>query len=147
MSLAGLCTREFLPFRFWGKGFKVLECVTIQGYVGGPDDAAEVDQGLFIYLILGEQFHVIAEVAQEPVELPEGAFGALEPAGEALSGERLWFEHGESEQQEGLLRVPAVGGPFDAHEEGAFQGMITIGLPGMKAWDMAFHWFTSEGRE
>ena len=56
--------------------------------MGSPDHAAEIDQGLFVHLILGEQFRVIAEIAQEPIQLPESSFGAIEPTreGAALEG-------------------------------------------------------------
>ncbi len=70
---------------------------------------------------------------------------AVEPAGEGSALERLGFQHNESDQQESLLRMPAVGGPFDANQEQAFQGTVAILLTGMKTWDMAFHCFTSAG--
>jgi len=43
--------------------------------------------------------------------------------------------------------MPAVGSPFDADQEQAFEGKGTILLTGMEARDMAFHCFTSGGRE
>jgi hypothetical protein len=43
--------------------------------------------------------------------------------------------------------MPAVGGPFDANQEQAFEGSVAIQLTGMETGDMAFHGFTSEGWE
>ncbi len=114
-----LFRNEFFPFRCGGEGFQILKSVAVQGFICGPDDTAEVDQGLLIHLILAEQFHVVAEIAQEPIELPEGAFGRVEPAGEAAL-ERLGFEHNESEAGK-PFGMPAIGGPFDANQEQSFE--------------------------
>ena len=86
----------------------------------GPDDTAKIDQGFLIDLILGEQFHVIAKIAEEPIELPERPFGRVKPAGERAALKGVGLEHNESDLQESLLRMPAVGSPFDADQEQAF---------------------------
>ena len=138
---------EFFPVGCGSKGFKILKGMAIQGCVCGSHDAAEIDQGFLIHLILAERLHVVAEIAQEPIELPKGPFGRVEPAGEGSALERFGFEHHESNLQESLLRMPAVGGPFDANQEQPFQWPVTILLTGMKTRDMAFHCFTSTGRE
>ena len=45
------------------------------------DHTPQVDQGLVIDLILSEQLGVIAEIAQEPAQLPHGSGRAVEAAG------------------------------------------------------------------
>ena len=72
--------RKLFPLRFGSKGFEVLERPTVQSDMGCPDDSAELWQSLLINLILVEQVGVIAEITQEPIQLPEGSFGAVEPA-------------------------------------------------------------------
>ena len=43
---------------------------------------SEPDQSFLIDLVAAEQFGVVAEIAQEPAELPQGFRGAIEPARE-----------------------------------------------------------------
>ena len=64
------------------KSFEVLEGPAVQGDMSCPNDPTKVEQGLFIHLIPTEEFGVVAEIAQEPIQLPERSFGAIEPAGE-----------------------------------------------------------------
>jgi hypothetical protein len=71
--------------------------MAVQDYMCGLDDAAEVDQGLIVDLILAEQFHVVSEIAQEPIELPKGALSAVEPPGERAVLKNLRFQQNESE--------------------------------------------------
>ena len=67
--------------------------------MGSADfDTAKVYQGLFIDLILSEEFLVIAKIPQEPIELPEGPFGAVEPAGERTSFEGIRLKHNVSKR-------------------------------------------------
>ena len=47
-----------------------------------PNDSAKIEQGFLIHLISAEQFGVIAEIPEEPIELPERSFGAVQPARE-----------------------------------------------------------------
>jgi hypothetical protein len=47
-----------------------------------PNDSAKLEQSFFIHLVLAEQIGVIAEIAQKPIELPEGSFGAIQPTRE-----------------------------------------------------------------
>ena len=82
----GLALRYFprraRPTRCGSEGLEILESSAHQGDVRGPNDPAKVYECLFIDLILCEEFLVVAEIAQEPIELPERAFGAVEPARE-----------------------------------------------------------------
>jgi hypothetical protein len=47
--------------------------------MGRPHDAAELDESPLIDLILVEQVGVVAKITQEPIQFPEGSFGAIEP--------------------------------------------------------------------
>jgi hypothetical protein len=98
--------------------------VAIQRFVCRSDDTAQIDQGPLIHLILAEQFHVVTEIAQKPIESPEGAFTAVEVAGEGSAFERCRLQHDEPDLEKGLLRMPAVRGPFDANQEQALQWSV-----------------------
>jgi len=56
--------------------------------------AGQADQLRFIDFIATEQFDIVAKVAQEPVELPEGFRIAIEAAGNDMVGESPGFEDG-----------------------------------------------------
>ena len=72
--------RKLFPLRRRCKGFEVLKGSAVQRDIGSPNDSAELEQSLLINLILVEQVGVIAEITEEPIQLPEGSFGAVEPA-------------------------------------------------------------------
>ena len=71
--------RKLFPLRRRSKGFEVLKGSTVQRDVGCPNDSAELEQSLLINLILVEQVGVIAKITQEPIQFPQGSFGAIEP--------------------------------------------------------------------
>ena len=69
---------KFFPLRCGGKGFEVLERPTVPRSRRGPNDSAKIDDSLFVDLILVKQIGVIAEITQEPIQLPERSFGAVQ---------------------------------------------------------------------
>ena len=71
---------KLFPLHRRGKGFEVLEGSSVQSDMGCPNDSAKLQQSFLINLILVEQVGVITEITQEPIQLPEGSFGAIEPA-------------------------------------------------------------------
>jgi hypothetical protein len=81
------------------------------------NDAAKVQEGLFVHLVAAKEFIIIAKVPQEPTELPERSFTAVEPSGEGPCGERCGFLDDEAEEQEWLLRMPAVRSTVHADQE------------------------------
>src|ERR1022692_4919368 len=70
--------------------------------------APQVDQGLVVDRILAQQFGVVAEVAQEPAQLPHSPGCAIESAGYEASGQMLGLEDREADLVIGLLLVPAI---------------------------------------
>ncbi len=71
-------------------------------------DSLKIDEFSRIDFILADEFRVIAEVTEEPVEFPEGLGGAVEPPGERLARELLRLDDGEAERELGLLAVVAI---------------------------------------
>src|SRR5579864_1707348 len=69
-----------------------------------------------VELVASEELGVIAEVAQEPAQLPQRFFGAIDPAGKQAADEMLGFEDGKLDGVEGLLGMPAVLRPLDADQ-------------------------------
>src|SRR5208282_6428849 len=112
---------------------------------GSSNDAAEVDEGLFVDLVLIQQFWVVAEVPQEPVELPKRPLGRVQPARERPSLERFGFENDEPNRKEGSIGMPPVGSPLHASQEQPFERSLAIELSCMQTRNMTFHGFTSEG--
>ena len=71
---AGKC----LPFRCRGKRIEVLVRMSVEAGKAGADDTPKIQECLFIDLVPGKQFGVVAKVPKEPTELPKRAFGAVE---------------------------------------------------------------------
>ncbi len=47
--------------------------------------------------------------------------------------------------EEGALRMPAIEGAIDAHQEDAFQDFIAVVAFTLQTRDLALHWLTSVG--
>ena len=105
----------------------------------GPDDTAKVQERLFIDLISGEEFGVIAKVVKEPAEFPERTVGAVEPAGEGNCFMRSGFQDAEAQGKEGFLGMPAIGRPFDPDQEEPVEIADQILLSGMQPGNVPPH--------
>ena len=88
------------------------------------DHAPQVDQGLVIDLILSEQFGVIAEVAQEPAQLPHRPGRAVQAAGHETPGQVPGLEDGEADLVIRLLLVPAILGPIHPDQEDPIRNRV-----------------------
>jgi hypothetical protein len=89
----------------------------MEGDRRSANDAAKVQKRLLVHLVAAKEFIVIAKVTQEPTELPESSFAAVQPSGEAPCGERCGLLNHEAEEQEWLLGMPAVRSTVHAHQE------------------------------
>ena len=69
--------------------------------------APQVDQGLVVDFILPEQLGVVAEVAQEPAQLPHRPGCAVQTAGYWAPDQMFGLEDGEADLVIGFLFVPA----------------------------------------
>ena len=104
------------------------------------DHALQPHELSFVHLVASEQFGVVAEVAQEPVQLPQGFRAAIEPTRKDVPGEPAGFKNGQRECVIGLLCLPLEFGSLNANEEypvGDLVGGTAIG--GVQAGDLAFH--------
>ena len=103
------------------------------------DHALQTDQALLVNLISRQQFGVVAEIAQEPGELPQGFGGAVQASGNGSPGERLRLDYGKAEKVKRLLGMPAVLGTLYPDQEQAVRDCCTGASRFMQALDMALH--------
>src|SRR5579864_3611256 len=111
------------------------------------DHPSQIHQGLLIDIVLSEQGLVIAEVAQEPIQLPQGFRCAIEPSGETSRFVFFRLEDYEVKGEERLLRVPAIGGSFDSDQKQSFELALLVLTLLAEAGDMPFHECTSGAGE
>src|SRR5713101_6140311 len=112
-SVLDCSARELFPLRRRGESLKVKKGPVMQGRVGNANDSTEVEESLLIDLVLAEQVGVVTEISEEPVELPQRPFSAIQPACEGASCERLRLQDDESNHPEWFLPMPAIGSPLD----------------------------------
>jgi hypothetical protein len=68
--------------------------------VANLDHSTQANQVLVIDFILAEQFDVVTEIAQKPVEFPQRSGRAVEASGNRVSSEFFRLEDCEAEQIE-----------------------------------------------
>jgi hypothetical protein len=90
------------------------------------NDSAKVYERSFIDLISIEQVRVIAKISKEPMEPPQGPFGAIQPADKRPALEGIRLQNEQSEFHESLFWVPPIGRSFHTHEEKPIE--IAFGL-------------------
>src|SRR5713101_4129723 len=128
-SVLDCSARELFPLRRRGESLKVKKGPVMQGRVGNANDSTEIEESLLIDLVLTEQVGVVAKISEEPVELPQRPFCAIQPACERAPCERLWFQDNKSNQPEWFLRMPAIGSPLDTDEEEPLKPLLAIVCP------------------
>src|SRR5713101_8092268 len=136
-------SRKFFPLCDRGKAIEVQERVAVERGARDAHDPTQADEGLFIDLVSAEQVEVIAEVPQEPVELPQGLLSAIEPSRDCLAGMFFGLEDGQAQGEERLLRVPAMEHSFDPDQEDPFYIVVIVRGLLMESRDVAFHDFAS----
>jgi hypothetical protein len=78
--------REHFPLASGCEGVEALVGTPMKGLMRRTNDAAKVNESLFVYLISMEQVGVIAEVSKKPMQLPQGSLGAIQPADKGSVG-------------------------------------------------------------
>ena len=101
----------------WGEAVKIEQGGAVQNGVADLDHPAESDEILVVDFVVAKQVSVVAEVAQEPSELPKRFGRAIDAAGKGFAFELLRLKDSETEEVKGLLRVPAILGSLHADEE------------------------------
>jgi hypothetical protein len=93
-----------------------------------------------IYLVATEQFGVVSEVPQEPIELPQGFRTAIEAARDSLPCETNWLKNRQSEPVIRLLCLPLKHGSLHSDEKNSVGDLMDSAAIGvMQAGDLAFH--------
>ena len=108
---------EGFPVCLGGEGIEVLVRASVQSYIRGPDDPAEIGERFFIDLVILEELRVVAKIAKEPVEFLESSFGAVQPPGEELGFEGFGLQYRKSDLHKGLLWMPAVASSIYANQK------------------------------
>jgi len=88
--------RVLIPIAGGGESVEIQVGAAIHGGVGELDYAGEPNHAFLIELIADEQLGVVAEIAQEPGELPERSFRAPEAPGKGSAGQSLGLNYGEA---------------------------------------------------
>ena len=104
------------------------------------DHALQSHDLSFVHFIASEQLGVIAEVAQKPVQLPQGFRAAIEPARKRVTSKSAGFKNVQSQRVVRLLCLPLKLRTLHLNEKnsvGNLVGRTTIG--GVEAGDLAFH--------
>ena len=83
LRVVQICGGEFFPAAGRGKTVQPEQGSAVEDDVADLDHALQTYELRFVHFVASEQFGVVAEVAQEPVQLPQGFRAAIEPAGES----------------------------------------------------------------
>src|SRR5579872_7317779 len=108
-----------------------------------PNDAAKVFQRLFVNFIPTEQVGVVTEVTEEPMQFPKGSSAGVQATAKNLAGVLDWLKNRKSQDEERLVRMPAIEGLLDANEEDTLKLVIARWRNLMKPGDVALHGRTS----
>src|SRR5450631_882924 len=104
------------------------------------DDSLQTYELALVDFVATEEFSVVAEVAQEPVELPQGFRGAIEPAREAVASEPAGLKNGKRQCVVGFLCLPLIPNTLHPDEEDSVGDLVaSTAIGGMQAGDLTFH--------
>src|ERR1051325_2468741 len=108
--------RELIPLAGGSKGVQVQVRAAADGGVGDLRDPGKSDDVLLVQLIAAEHFGVVTEITQEPTQLPQRSFRAVEPPGKGSARHLLGFKYCEANCVMWLLLVPAILHPLDSDQ-------------------------------
>src|SRR5262249_21559771 len=101
-----------------------------------------------IDLVEFEEFRVVAEVPQEPVELPQVLCAAGEPGSEPIACKRSRLYNQELNSVERFLPVPTILDSLDTHQEQTVSNGFAGACAGLvKAGNIALHAAPACGRQ
>jgi hypothetical protein len=106
-------------------------------------NSLKIEKSFHIDLVVMEQLGVITEVAEKPAELPESLLSTVQTSNESLLLNGFGFQDNKTQFEKRLLRLPAEESTVDSNKEETLEKVPVIGLPRMKARDMADHELTS----
>ena len=116
--------RKLLPAICRGKTVESEQRSAVKDDVAGLDHALQADELSFVDLVPYEQFGVVPELAQEPVQLPQGFRVAIDPARKRVAGETAGLENGQSECVVGFLCLPAKIDPLHLNQEDSIGDLV-----------------------
>jgi hypothetical protein len=112
----GRLPRELLPALAGGESLHVQPPVAIGSPVSQTDDSHEAHDPPVVQFLGLHEFWVIAEITQEPVQLPESALVTVEPGADVAAG----IQSGLENQERGLpAGFRSVAGGFEADDSGS----------------------------
>jgi hypothetical protein len=85
--------RKVVPIGGLSEAIEVQVAAPIQIVMANLDHALEPSHSLVVDLVAPEQIGVIAEIAQEPAELPQCLGGAIDAGGKTARGKLSGFFH------------------------------------------------------
>src|SRR5579872_828286 len=132
--------RKFVPTARRSKAVESEQRRTVENDVADLDHAFEAYELGFVHLIASEQFSVVAEVAQEPVQLPQGFRIAIEPARKDVTGKSAGLKNSEAKGVVRLLRLASKEDSLNSNQKdsvGDLVSRITIG--GVQTCNLTFH--------
>src|SRR5580704_19688357 len=97
--------RKFCPAAGRGKTIEAEQGSATDGDMAELDYAAQADELTFIDFIPVDQFGVVAEVPQEPIQLPQGFGIAIEPAGNNVTAKAAGLKNN---QGQGVIRFVGI---------------------------------------
>ena len=91
-------------------------------------------------LVASEQFSVVAEVAQKPVQLPQGLRVAIEPARKGTARKATGLKNGQSERVVRFWGLPTKMDSLHPNQEDSVGDLVgSTAIGGVQACDLAFH--------
>src|SRR5580692_2516177 len=99
-SLLAPCYRQGFPILGRCEAAQIEIGAAIQDRSRDADYSVKPHELLFVNFIPTQQIGVIAEIPQEPAELPEGSRGAIESAGQGMALLFLGFENAKPKDVE-----------------------------------------------
>src|SRR5689334_18849266 len=99
--------REFLPAASRGKAIEPEQGSAVDDDMTHLHHPVESDHLRLIDFIAAQQFDIVAKVAQEPVELPEGFGSAIKSAGNDVVEKAAGLENVERKRVIGFLCLSA----------------------------------------
>src|ERR1035437_6660548 len=125
-----VCWGKFFPSTSGSKTVQSDQGRTVEDDVTDLDHPHQPNELSLVHLVASEQLDVVAEVAQEPVQLPQCFCGAIESARQDVAKKPVGLKNGQSQRVVRFLSLPTKLGSLYPNQEDPVRNVVrgtTIG--------------------
>ena len=115
---------EFFPLAGGSATVEAEQGSAVEHDVTDLDHSLQAHKLVFVHFITAEQLDIVAKIPQEPVQLPERFWIAVEPTGDDVIGKPVWLKNDHAHRVVRLRGLPPVEDPLHPNQKNSVGNLV-----------------------